>query len=185
MSISYLEWMMRRCVCFFAVIPRRKDSPFYDCSPYQVFENSLAIRATKPRLIFVERGLNETIFGVRPGEVCSFRRREEWLKQDKSKFEKFAEHLSQKVHIPTIEDLGLTKPVALLVDSTYGEAYTPDVINEIQIIIRKQNYSCQIKNPANLERNFLFLHELENCSVLISEVRLPYISPDIMGLIHG
>jgi hypothetical protein len=34
MDITYLEWMMHRCACFVAVIPRRDDALPYHCSPY-------------------------------------------------------------------------------------------------------------------------------------------------------
>jgi hypothetical protein len=52
---------MWRSACFVAVIPHRDDAPPFSCSPYQVFENGLAIRAKKPRLIFVEEGLDDPL----------------------------------------------------------------------------------------------------------------------------
>jgi hypothetical protein len=63
MDITYAEWLMKRSDCFIAVVPKRSEPSSPDgCSPYQAFENGLAIRANKPRLIFVEDGLPEHLF---------------------------------------------------------------------------------------------------------------------------
>jgi hypothetical protein len=72
MDVTYLEWMMRRSACFVAVIPYRDDPPH--CSPYQLFEYSIAIRARKPRLIFYEDGIPEHRIEFRRGEAVLFRR---------------------------------------------------------------------------------------------------------------
>lgn len=184
MDISYLEWMMQRSACFVAVIPRR-DEPPYNCSRYQLFENSLAIRSRKPRLIFVEEGLDETIFGVQPGEVCSFRRRKEWLEEDKDKFIGYVERLAQQVHSSTPRDYSLRKPVALLVDTTQGSAYDNGKLKSIRRTVRQYGYSFRVVKPTDFEHDFLFLHEIERYSILISEIRPPYITPDILGLAHG
>lgn len=161
MDISYLEWMMRRCACFVAVIPRRDDSPPYNCSPYQVFENSLAIRAKKPRLIFVEEGLDETIFGVQPEEVCSFRRRREFLEEGKDDFMKFASRLAQRAHALATPDLGLRKPVALLADTTQGSAYRSATVSSIRQIVREQGYWFRTVNLTDFEQDSLFLRTIE------------------------
>ncbi len=185
MDISYLEWMMRRCACFVAVIPRRDDSPPYNCSPYQVFENSLAIRAKKPRLIFVEEGLDETIFGVQPEEVCSFRRRREFLEEGKDDFMKFASRLAQRAHALATPDLGLRKPVTLLADTTQGSAYRSATVRSIRQIVRDQGYWFRTVNPTDFEQDSLFLRTIEGYSILISEVRQPYLAPDVLGLVHS
>lgn len=185
MDISYLEWMMQRSACFVAVIPRRDDSPPYNCSPYQVFENSLAIRAKKPRLIFVEAGLDETIFGVRPDEVCTFRRREEWLEEDKDEFVKSARLLARRAHAIASSDWDLRKPVALLADITQGSAYRSTTVRSIRRVVRDQGYWFRVINPTDFEQDFLFIREIERYSLLISEVRLPYIAPDVLGLAHS
>ena len=185
MDISYFEFMMRRCSCFVAVIPHRNDSPPYYCSPYQIFENSLALRAKKPRLIFVEQDLDQNIFGFQPDEICAFRRRKESLEQDKHKFEKKIETLSQRIHTFTSKDVGFKKPVRLLINIAQGTAYGSDIVKRIQNTVCSCGYSYQFKDPTHLQWDFLFIRELEECSVLISEIRPPYIRPDILGLAHG
>ncbi len=184
MDISYLEWMMRRSACFVAVIPRRDDSPPYNCSPYQIFENGLAIRAKKPRLIFVEKGLNETIFGVRPGEVYSFRREKEWLEEEKYGYMEATARLAQQAHTFFSPNLDLVKPVALLADMKQGTAYSPDTLEIIEQRMLEGGFSLRSVSPT-FEHDFLFLQNIEQYSVLISEVRLPYIAPDVFGLVHS
>jgi CHAT domain/TIR domain/Effector-associated domain 8 len=185
MDITYLEWMMQRSACFVAVIPRRDDAPPYNCSPYQIFENGLAIRARKPRLIFVEEGLNETIFGVQPGEVYSFRRRREWLEEDKYQFMEAAERLAQQAHAFIAPSSGLVKPVALVADTTNGPAYSLSTLDTLDRAVHESGYSFDILNPSRLKYDFLFLQAVERYSLLISEVRPPYISPDVFGLAHS
>lgn len=191
MDITYLEWMMRRSVCFVAVIPYRENLPPYNCSPYQVFENSLALRAKKPRLIFVEEGLDDTIFGAQPAgeEVCFFRRRPTLLEEDKEKFARLADRLAKKVRTFTPPGLGGKKPVALLVDTgadIEGEAaYSSATTNFIRRKVRAQGFTFKPINPNEFEQNFLFLREIEHYSVLISEVRPPYIMLDMLGLAHS
>lgn len=184
MDTSYLEWMMQRSACFVAVIPRRDDSPRSSCSPYQVFENGLAIRAKKPRLIFVEAGLDTTIFGVQPDEVCVFRRRQEWLEEDKDRFAQAASRLAFEARVFASPDSGF-KPVLFLADTRQGGAYDLVTVKAIRQVVRDQGFSSfKPMNPADIEHDFLFLQDIERCSVLISEVRPPYMAPDLFGLVH-
>jgi hypothetical protein len=184
MDITYLEWMMRRSACFVAVIPRRDDVLPFSCSPYQVFENGLAVRARKPRLIFVEEGLDETIFGVQPDEVYSFRRAKHWLEEDKGRFAQAAERLASRAHAFASQDSGLRKPVILLADTRQGTAYDAKVIRSIRQAVRDQGYSFQTLNPSDFDHDFLFLQAAGRCSVLLSEVRPPHMASDVFGLIH-
>jgi hypothetical protein len=184
MHVSYLEWMMRRSACFVAVIPRREDSPPCYCSPYQVFENGLAIRAGKPRLIFVEAGLDETLFGIRPGEVYAFRRHWKWLEQDRDRFAMAAKQLAEQAHAFAPIESELMRPVALMADRTRGAAYCNDVVETIERVVVDHGYSFRVESPEFV-RDFLFLQKVEQYSILISEIRRPYIAPDVLGLMHG
>jgi len=185
MHVSYLEWMMRRSACFVAVIPRREDSLPYYCSPYQVFENGLAIRASKPRLIFVEAGLDETLFGAKYGEVYPFRRGWKWLKQDEEQFAVAARRLAEQAHALAPSESELIKPVALMADITQGITYRGDVVRAIEQMVLAQGYTFRVENPAEFARDFLFIQKVEQYSILISEIRQPYIAPDVLGLVHG
>lgn len=185
MYISYLEWMMQRSACFVAVIPRREDVSSYNCSPYQIFENGLAIRAGKPRLIFVEAGLDEAIFGAKPYEVYSFRRRKKWLEEDRKDFATAARILSERAHAFAPPELSLIRPVALLADTIQGNAYHTTTVELIRQVVLDQGYSFRHENPSQFKYDFLFLQGVEQYGVLISEIRQPYITPDVLGLVHG
>jgi hypothetical protein len=185
MHVSYLEWMMRRSACFVAVIPRREDSPPHYCSPYQVFENGLAIRAGKPRLIFVEAGLNEGLFGATPDEVYPFRRSWKWLRQDEEQFARAAAQLARRAHAFAPTESELMRPVALIADGTRGTAYSKDVVEAIKEVVIAQGYSFGMESPAEFSRDFLFLRRVEQYSMLISEVRQPFVALDLLGLMHS
>src|SRR6266498_1007768 len=66
-NITYLERLMRSSDCFIAVVTRRKKPSTdvrvssYTHSPYIAFENFLAELAEKPRLVFVESGLDKSV----------------------------------------------------------------------------------------------------------------------------
>src|SRR3982750_3057262 len=76
MDVMYLEWLMAQSACFISVIPRRAGSSPIPCSPYQIFEYRLAVRAGKPRLIFLQNDLEPTLLGIDPSEIITFRRRD-------------------------------------------------------------------------------------------------------------
>jgi len=65
MDVTFLERMMQRSQCFVAIVPHRshrtEEVPRSNStwSPYQEFEYRLAVRANKPRLIFLEKASDE------------------------------------------------------------------------------------------------------------------------------
>jgi hypothetical protein len=184
MDITYLEWMMRRSACFVAVIPWRDDSPPYNCSPYQVFENGLAIRAQKPRLLFVEVGLDATRMGIEPEEVLPFQRRLEWLEADRYKFEEAVARLAKRAHAFSTP-VALANPVGLIIDAVRGPAYTNSLVRSVGHLVNNLGYSFEVIHPSEFENDYLFLRKIERCNVLISEIRKPYLAPDIFGLLHS
>ena len=135
MDISYLEWMMKSSDCFVAVIPRREENLPYQCSPYQVFEYTLALRAKKPRLIFVEAGLDKAIFGDILHSVLPFRRRKEFLVEDKRRFQEAAAAFAKRVRFVSRFNSYLTEPVALLINDEADGAYSHQVKREIRKLV--------------------------------------------------
>ena len=84
--VPHLERMIRFSDCFIAIITRRLETREFignlrlpqpqlvlTHSPYIEFENRLAVRSKKPRLIFVESELDANVFGA-PDEVHVFDR---------------------------------------------------------------------------------------------------------------
>ena len=72
MLVPHLETMMLRSQCFIAVIARRDDLGPQLCSPYQLFENALAIRARRPRLLIVSQDIDSGLLGPEPDVLVAF-----------------------------------------------------------------------------------------------------------------
>lgn len=66
-SRPYLESMMRRTPGYIAIVPRRRETPVYQCSPYIVYENRVAALAQRPKAIFVEEKVSRDPFPEGPG----------------------------------------------------------------------------------------------------------------------
>jgi hypothetical protein len=184
MYISYLEWLMRRSTCFISVVPRRSepDSP-YNCSRYQIFENGLAIRARKPRLIFVEDGLPEYLFRGSEEEICVFHPTR--YREQEKQFQAKAKKLVQKALAYLTDIVRAAKPVALLVNPSQ-EAYSPKIIEVIRQTVRQCKYVFGDKvNPYFFPGDSLFALDIEQYEVLISEVRQPYIPLDVFAWVHS
>ncbi|MFD5567711.1 toll/interleukin-1 receptor domain-containing protein [Streptomyces cadmiisoli] len=62
LSTCHLEMVMRRSACFVAVATLRPEQRRYKCSPFIAYEYDLAVRARKPRLVFVEKGVPAHLF---------------------------------------------------------------------------------------------------------------------------
>jgi nucleoside phosphorylase len=73
-SIPHLELMMRWSACFVAVATHRPQQKFYKSSPFIAYEYGLAVRAQKPRLVFVESGVTRQYF-PEDSVVCAFDRK--------------------------------------------------------------------------------------------------------------
>jgi hypothetical protein len=115
--------------------------------------------------------------------VCFFRRRRELLEQDRAKFTRLATKLAKQAHALADPAARGAKPVALVVDVTNNRQYN-EAVNRIGDVLRASE-SFEKENLTAFEQDHLFLRKLEKYDVLISEIRPPFIAPDIFGLIHG
>lgn len=93
LSIPHLEMMMRWSACFVAVVTHRPQQPFYKSSPFIVYEYGLAVRAQKPRLIFVETGVPSQYFSEFAVTVAFDRRR---LPERRTEFQEHIRRLASK-----------------------------------------------------------------------------------------
>src|SRR5215471_6977840 len=59
---AHLERLMRSSACFVAVAPYRPEQRPYRTSPFIVYEYALAVRAGRPRLVWIEDGVPTTPF---------------------------------------------------------------------------------------------------------------------------
>ncbi|MEW5871231.1 MAG: TIR domain-containing protein [Chloroflexota bacterium] len=182
MDITYVEWLMRRSDCFIAVIPRRPrpEAP-NGCSPYQFFENGLAVRAHKPRLIFAEESLPHRLFRGLEEEICFFHptRYEEQV----SEFRKNALQLIKKAQAQKASNPGPRRHVTLI--SGRSDAYSAEVVNSIRKVVQDCGYDLRIFDPfVEFESDALFTLDIEEGEIVISETRWPHIPLDLLTSVH-
>jgi hypothetical protein len=184
MDVSYLEWLMAQSACFIAVIPRREDVPSPFCSPYQMFEYCLAVRAGKPRLVFLQSDLDSELLSIEPNETIRFRRRKKDLDAFRAQDKKRAEAFAARVRRLANERPPERRPVGIIMDSL-NPVYK-DAIEQVQSVVKDElGWSCQLIDPFQVDSDYRLLQKMGACEVLVSEVRSPYIPADLYGLIHG
>lgn len=183
MDVTYLEWLMRYSDCFIAVIPKRVEPNSPDgCSPYQSFENGLAFRANKPRLIFVENGLPERLFVGSDDEICFFHPTR--YKEQESIFREKIYKFLKKVRAHPSGISRHKKPIAIITEKRNG--YTDDVFRSIKQVVKQSGYELEkIISPSEmLEDDFSFVTEIEKYEILISETRQSYVTFDLLASMH-
>ncbi len=209
MNVTYLEFLMARSRCFVAVIPRRKGLPM-ECSPYQWFENRLAVRFRKPRLLFLEGGLSPEHFSVKEGsvEVAYFQRPDEF-DLDHEYFDYFNADKKLSTVIPAAEQSKLDrlverargekainepgqeadqpkakpkKPIAFLFNS--GKVYSK-AVSELKKKLSSSAHTLREIPLSGFDKDHLFINDLRGVDMLICDIRNPYMRPDIFGLVHA
>jgi hypothetical protein len=58
---AHLERRMLESSCFVAIVPFRKDTPEFHCSPFMLYEIGLAIQAKRPKLILVDDRIGKDV----------------------------------------------------------------------------------------------------------------------------
>jgi hypothetical protein len=184
MSVASLERLMRRSQCFVAVVPRRASrDPSVQCSPYQIFESNLALRADKPRLIFLENDLPSSPFNASDDEIVTFDPTA--YETQRREFERRAAALISRIPPKEVSISQDRKPIALVLRE-YG-AYTEEVQAAIRTIVRSNGFLYG-RRPVEArihETYTTLLREIEEYELLICDVRLPYMAPDILGSIYS
>lgn len=183
MDVTYLEWLMAQSACFVAVIPRREDAPSPFCSPYQLFEYRLAVRAGMPRLIFLQDDLEARRLGIDPDDVMIFRRRD--IKGFRGEHEERVRVFADRVKQQADPRPRGAQPIGL-VTSSGDPAYGEEVVSRMQEVIESTlGRSSTVIDPARFDSDYRLLQAVGDCDVLVSEIRPPYVPADLYGLIHG
>ncbi|HXR38983.1 MAG TPA: TIR domain-containing protein [Terracidiphilus sp.] len=84
MSHPYLQGLIKRTPGFAAVITYRRGKEGPNCSPFMLYEYSLAVLARKPKLVFFDARLGQKYFPELDPEVQSFNRDD--LESDPAQF---------------------------------------------------------------------------------------------------
>lgn len=196
--IPYLERMMRFSDCFIAIVTRRLEQirsvggvvlpqpqVVWTHSPYIQFENRLAIRAGKPRLVFVENGLNAGLFGS-SDQVQVFERDilEKNEKSFRDKVQYFME-LARDYKSYANRIIQPTRKAGILLDlERGGNVYTSDILASIEATLRAGGYTTVHISP-HIDDDQCFIEKLSDVELLISEIHDPFITPMALAFTHA
>ncbi|GAA1577950.1 hypothetical protein GCM10009789_34260 [Kribbella sancticallisti] len=177
LSIPYLEYMMKRSAAFVAVVTRRPEQETYQCSPFMVFEYGLAVRAQKPRLVFVESGVSKELFGS--GDEVLYFTRQALDQIEPTAQARLSSLLLRSDPATSILGHGLGKVGVL-----FGDVPTSEQSKRLHALIRRFGYT-----PISLDtqitdwfRLSLQLDELDFIVIDQNSSRLP---PWLMPFING
>jgi hypothetical protein len=196
--IPHLERMLCQSDCFIAVVTRRRELVYsvggvmlaqpqvvWNYSPYIALENRLAYRSTKPRLIFVENGLDPNLFGL-PDEVHTFDRdlleKREHLYSNQ--VARFAARVRDYKHFSD-RSAHLTRKAGIMLDVQRGqEGYSSEVVALIKEALRAGGYTAHMVTPS-LADDQQFVRDLSDLDLLVAEVREPWTPPLAQVFAHA
>lgn len=186
---------MRNSDCFIAIVTRRLEmidaigeislpnhETHWTHSPYIAFENYLAELASKPRLIFIERGLDHHLFG---NSDCVHIFERATLSQKGREYRDLAHNFAGKVrnYIRSYESQ-IRKPIAkagFVIDTNNDHGYSPEIISNIQSALASMGgYTTEIISP-NFDGTKSFIRRLSDFDLLLMDVRPPFMPLDILG----
>lgn len=196
--VPHLERMVKHSDCFIAVVTRRLEvvtsigritlpqpQVVWSHSPYIQLESRLAFRSGKPRLIFVESGLDANIFGS-PEEVHVFDR--DILDKRESLYSTWVREFALKVQDYkkyTDRLLQPTRKAGILIDTgRAGGFYSPEVLGVIQDALRAGGYMASMISP-HVTDDQQFIRKLTDVELLISEIRRPFVTTTALAFAHA
>jgi nucleoside phosphorylase len=163
LSAPYLEYLIQRASCFVSVLVHRSEQPRYRCSPFLLFEYGLAVRARKPRLIFVEQGVPGRFFPTGAHTVIPFNRQR--LEDDRKIFTDAIQQLAAVARPNRRSDVALRGKVGILLAH---ECYGP-VKRQIHEIV--ENYGFKPEDvDVEFEHSFEFTLRMDEYDLLVLEV---------------
>jgi hypothetical protein len=201
MLVPHLETMMLRSHCFIAVIARRDDLGPQLCSPYQLFENALAIRTRRPRLLIVSQDIDSALLGPASEGLVPFEESDRtdplvWFRRPhnakilREAVEEFVTLVRGRARGSLRPAVSFREPEAQS-SGPIGLALPPgdDYLNRSQF----ENF---LRNDLAKQAKWLDLAEssgegellggAEACSLIVQEVRETPSTPlDIQGLLHA
>lgn len=196
--VPHLERMIRFSDCFVAIVTRRLETVksigsvilpqpqvVWTHSPYIEFENRLSVRSGKPRLIFVESGLDSNLFGpaeeVHVFDRDTLDRREEFYRTLVQEFVKTV--LNYKQYADRL--LQPTGKAAILIDTDKGgRVYTEETIDLIKGALKAGGYTASVISPR-ITDDQKFIRDLGDTELVISEIREPFVTPEALTFIHA
>ncbi|HJS19306.1 MAG TPA: hypothetical protein VJ785_11205, partial [Anaerolineales bacterium] len=191
-NITYLERLMRSSDCFIAVVTvrKKKEGPGYTHSPYLAFENFLAELAEKPRLVFVEKGLDSSVFGFDHSDsIHIFERNKLENREDKIRdiVQEFSNSVtSYQSYSSLIQPLDTGNKAGILIQASPQSGYTEETIG----LIKSQLKSCLNHRSELLQPNLNdglqeFIRKLSEYDLVLMDVCDPSLTPDVWAIIQA
>jgi len=195
-NITYLERLMRSSDCFIAVVTRRKKQSAdgrvsgYTHSRYVAFENFLAELAEKPRLVFVEWGLDKSVFGAGDnGIVQTFKR--DRLEIDEGQFKEILQDFSSTVknyksYTKRFSQMMDTSKVGILIQASQDSSgYSQETMELIENLISDSiNHSSEILSPRVDNGLQKFIRHLYQFDLVVVDICDPYVTPEVLAIIQ-
>jgi TIR domain len=177
-SIPHLELMMRWSACYVAVVTHRPEQPFYKSSPFIAYEYGLAVRAQKPRLVFVEAGVPGQYYSEASVTFAFDRRR---LKGKRDEFEAQIRQLADKSR--AFSNLGDRSrgPAGLMLPPTRAYRETREVIGKLVAAAGHGHREVGLQ----FDNAFQFALELDQCDFVVIDVGSRSVTSWIYPFLHG
>lgn len=196
--VPHLERMMRYSDCFIAVVTHRLEKidklgdvalpepqSIWTHSPYIAFENYLAELAEKPRLVFVERGLDANLFGT-SDQVHLFERMTLDKKEDQ--YREIVHRFADKVRAYIgYKDWSLkpTGKAGIIVDADNDSNYPPEIISNIQSVLSSVGgYTAEVISPR-LAGTKNLIRKLSDLELIVIDVCSRFTTLDMLAFIQA
>jgi len=154
-------------------------------SKYIAFENTLAELAEKPRLIFVESGLDPNLFG---GMDIVFTFDRETFDKKETRFRQIVHKFSECVRAYIEYKRQINRPTGragILIDTHQDDDhYSYRTLSDIQSALNAGGYTAEIIPPkVFVFRDFI--RKISEVELLVAETRAPYISDQVLSVIQA
>lgn len=196
--VPHLERMVKHSDCFIAIVTRRLEvvtsigkitlpqpQVIWSHSPYIQLESRLAFRSGKPRLIFVESGLDANIFGTSE-EVHVFDR--DILDKRETLYSTWVQEFASRVQDYkkyTDRQLQPNRKAGILINTEQsGTFYATEVVDVIKDALRAGGYNASIISPRVVDDQ-QFIRALADVELIISEVRRPFVTTTALAFAHA
>jgi nucleoside phosphorylase len=178
LSIPHLELMMRWSACFVAVVTHRPQQAYYKSSPFIVYEYGLAVRAQKPRLIFVEAGVPGQYFSESAVTIAFDRRR---LEERREGFRDLIKQLADQSRAYSNLADRQRGPAGLLLpqNSQYREAK-----GAIAKLLSAAGHEPR-EIVTGFDNSFQFALRLDECDFILIDVGSKSIPTWVYPFLHG
>lgn len=177
-SIPHLELMMRWSACFVAVVTQRPGQKLYKSSPFVVYEYGLAVRAMKPRLIFVENGVAGHYF---PETEVTFPFDREGLEERREEFQAQIERLTSKSRAYSSIGNRTRGPAGLILPQTEEYRTVREAISDLVSIAGHRPLDVSPES-AN---SYQFALKLDECDFVVTDVGMSSIPAWVYPFLQG